>query len=204
MRNIIVILLLSVSTELMEYQRFTSCCSCKEETQSKGDWQSAKFRGLTMGRSTRADLLRVLGKPDSTDTPADQARDDPNPEIWYMYKKGWDFPSTVVAVLDARTNVIQAIYLHPLNLTKNMALKYYGNDYQITRYDFDVCLGTEESAPLYESPNGAVNLIEYRKLGIALAVGPKDRIDTIYYVHKPLGAASSKCKSIFLITTSIL
>jgi hypothetical protein len=66
----------------------------------------------------------------------------------------------------------------------------------MTRYDFDSCLSTDggESAPLYESPDGAVTVVEYRHRGIAIGVNYKGEVDQSQYVSKPIGARASKCK----------
>lgn len=84
--------------------------------------------------------------------------------------------------------------MYPKGLSKEDAIKHFGSDYIITRYDFDLCLGNEESAPLFESPTGSVTFVEYRQRGIAIAVDDNSKVDHIRYVSEPIGAASSKCR----------
>src|SRR5262245_11666930 len=56
----------------------------RQETQTKFPaWRAGTFRGLTIGKSTRADMLRVLGNPLSASPSADQA--PPEPIIWNDY-----------------------------------------------------------------------------------------------------------------------
>ena len=50
--------------------------------QNQRDWRAGTYLGLTAGKSTRADMLRVCGEPKRIDTPADQTPNDPDPEIW--------------------------------------------------------------------------------------------------------------------------
>ena len=73
-------------------------------------------------------------------------------------------------------------------------MKHFGSDYMLTKYDFDKCLGDEESAPVYESANGPLLEIEYRHRGIAISVTENGKVNTISYVSKPIGTAASKCK----------
>ena len=46
-------------------------------------WRAATYRGLTIGKSTRADMLRILGKPFSSLASTDQ--DEPRTIIWNDY-----------------------------------------------------------------------------------------------------------------------
>jgi hypothetical protein len=96
--------------------------------------------------------------------------------------------------VDEATNTIRAIDLLPRDLKKEDAIKHFGQDYILTRYDFDECLGNEEAAPLFESPKGAAVFIEYRQRGIAIAVNGQSNVNEIRYVSEPIGAESSKCK----------
>lgn len=158
-------------------------------------WRAASYLGLTIGTSTRADVLRVLGEPARKDTPVDQAEDEPHPEVWYVYQGIGEFPGELTAVIDERSGVVLRLDLSPQNLSRDEAIRHFGKNYIVTRYDFDECLGNEESAPLYESPSGSIISIEYRQRGIAVAVDETGRVNTISYVSKPIGARQSKCKS---------
>jgi hypothetical protein len=163
--------------------------------QTGGEWRAATYRGLTVGKSTSADMLRVLGKPHWSGPPGDQTEDDPDPEVWNEYEAGGDFPGKLTVVLDKRSGVILTIDLDPTNLSKKQAIEYFGDNYIVTRYAHDNCLGNGESAPVYESPDGPILDIEYRERGIAVSIGSGERVNTISYVKGPIGATSSQCKS---------
>lgn len=159
----------------------------------QSEWQAATYRGLIIGKSTRADMFRIFGKPKLIDTPADQVEDEPNPEVWYEYERGGEFLGEPTFVVDKRSGMILRIDLYTRDLSKEEAIKHFGCDYIVTKYSFDDCLGNEESAPLYESPNGSITEIEYRARGIAISVDNNGSVKQISYVSKPLGATSSKC-----------
>jgi len=161
--------------------------------QDQRGWRAGTYLGLTVGRSSRVDVLRVLGEPKRVDTPADQTANDPQPEVWYVYESSRKFGGDLTIVLDKRSNVILRIDLNPESLSKEEAVKHFGPDYVLTRYDFDECLGNEESAPLYESANGALQEVEYRHRGIALSIGENGQVNRISYVSKPIGTRESRC-----------
>ncbi len=170
--------------------------SASTTLQAGREWRAATYRGLTVGKSTSADILRVFGKAHWSGPPGDQPKDDPNPEVWNEYEGGGAFPGKLTVVVDKRSGIIQRIDLYPEDLTKEQAIKYFGDDYITTRYDFDECLSDGESAPLYESPNGEFISIEYRGRGIAIAVNYQGKVNHINYVCKPIGALSSKCTTL--------
>ena len=166
----------------------------QKQVENNRTWQAATYRGLTIGKSKRADVLRVLGEPQRQDTPVGQSPKDPNPEVWYVYKGAAEFLGDLTVVIEKRTGVVARIDLSPEDLSKADAIKHFGPDYILTRYAFDECLGDEESAPIYESPTGQLLEIEYRQRGIAVSVNEAGKVNTISFVSKPLGALASKCK----------
>lgn len=159
-------------------------------------WRAANYRGLIIGKSTRLDMLQLLGEPKSVDNPPGQTLADEHPEVWYVYDNSGKFGGDLFVAVHERTNIILAIYLRPKELKREEAVKYFGPDFIVTRYAFDDCLGDEESAPLYESESGPILEVEYRHRGIAIAVDYEGRVNTISYVSKPLGTKKSQCKPV--------
>lgn len=155
-------------------------------------WHAATYRGLTMGKSTLIEMLRLLGAPKRSETFNDGKSYS---QVWYYYDSNSEFPGTLRVVVDKTKNIVRAVDIQPKDdLSREGAIKHFGQDYLITRYDFDSCLGDEESAPLFESPSGAVIFIEYRQRGIAISVNGYDKVNDISYVSEPIGAETSKCK----------
>ena len=152
-------------------------------------WRAATYRGLTMGRSNVAKMRRIFGAPKKSETFSEGTS---NPEVWYHYDGPQDLPGTLTVIV--YRGIVQAVDIVPLDLKQEEAIKHFGPGYIVTRYDFDSCLGDEESAPLFESPKGAVVFIEYRQRGIAIAVNGQGNVNEVRYVSEPIGAKSSKCK----------
>ena len=176
--------------ELNGYYSYGNELSIRATVGKNRTWQRATYRGLTMGKSKMADMLRIFGKPTRVER---FDEDKSNPEVWYHYDGVWEFPGTLRFIVD-QSRIIRRVDLLPTQLTKEDAIKHFGPDYIETRYDFDSCLGNEEAAPLFESPTGAVINIEYRQRGVAFALNAYGNIDTISFVSGPVGAESSKCK----------
>ncbi|HEV2880478.1 MAG TPA: hypothetical protein VGX24_04165 [Pyrinomonadaceae bacterium] len=156
-----------------------------------GGWQAATYRGLIMGESTEADMRRVLGEPlQSVVNDSNTA----NPIEVHFYKASGDILGDLIVAIDKNTDKIFSIELRPENLSKEEAVKFFGNKYNLTRYDADECLDDGESVPLYESSVGASILLEYRDRGLAIAFNERNKIDYIMYVSEPVGAPVSRCK----------
>ena len=154
-------------------------------------WRAATYRGLTMGRSNEAEMFRILGSPKSSETFNSGTS---SAEVWYHFEGSWEFPGTLRVVVDKSTNTVREVDIQPEASNGEEVIKHFGQDYVVTRYDFDSCLGDEESAPLFESRNGSIIFIEYRQRGIAVAVNGQGKVNEIRYVSEPIGAESSKCK----------
>jgi hypothetical protein len=152
-------------------------------------WREASYRGLKVNRSTRYDLLRILGKAKWSGRPAGQTKHDPNPEVWYEYENVGEFPGKFTVAVDQRTGRILVMHLSPKKLSREQAVRVFGDDYIVTRYDF--CENFEgDGAPVYESPQGSRIVIEYRSRGVALGVDEMNGVTQITYVGGPIGLAS--------------
>src|SRR5437899_4828047 len=122
--------------------------------QSNSRWHSATYRGLTVGKSRRTDMLRVLGRPKWSRISPGGDESDSDAEVWNNYPRGGEFPGIMNVVVNKHRSIITRIEFYPERLTKDEAIAHFGRGYIITRYDFDRCRGDEESEPIYESPNG--------------------------------------------------
>jgi hypothetical protein len=155
-------------------------------------WRAATYRGLTIGKSRRADMLGVFGKPKWTRAPKREGEDESDQEVWSSFERVGEFPGQT-NVLSDRRGVIERIDFYPDKLSKEQAIAHFGTDYIVTRYAFEACLGDEDSDHIYESQNGPLLSVEYRSRGIAISIGYRDLVTKISYVGGPIGSAKSKC-----------
>ena len=154
-------------------------------------WHPANFRGIAVGKSKRADMLRVLGRPKwSRTTPGEG---DEHGTTWNNYERIGEFPGPTNVATDSVTGIITRIDFYPEKLSKDQAIQHFGRGYVITRYAFDPCPTHEDEESIYESPNGPLLSVEYRARGIAISVGYQDMVTKISYVGGPIGTAKPKC-----------
>jgi hypothetical protein len=156
-------------------------------------WRPATFRGITVGKSKVANMLRIWGQPKWSRT---SKRDEDQVQVtWTNYEKAGEFAGPTTVVSDTRTGVVTRINFYPERLTKEQAIAHFGKGYIVTRYAFDSCRDEEDSEPIYESPNGPLISVEYRARGIAISVGNNDMVTKISYVSGPIGSTRSRCNS---------
>jgi hypothetical protein len=154
-------------------------------------WRPATFRGITVGKSKRVDMLRLLGQPRWSRTTPGEGNE--HGTTWNNYERVSEFPGPTNVATDSVTGIVIRIDFYPQKLSKEEAVKYFGPRYVITRYAFDPCPGDEDEESVYESPSGPLVSVEYRGRGIAILVGYKDMVTKISYIGGPLGSTTSRC-----------
>lgn len=151
-------------------------------------WRAATFQGLRVGTSTESEMLQRLG------TPLHRTRVhwSDSVVVWsYEYARGGEFAGRVVVDVDTAKGVVAGIVTEPERLSVSEAVQHFGPGSRRTRYAYDECLADAESVPLYESPNGPVEYLEYRSRGIAVRVEKGDTVSVVLYRRgTPLGAAA--------------
>jgi hypothetical protein len=148
-------------------------------------WTPATYHGLVMGKSTRADVIKVLGNPKW----AGREQDTGIPIM--SYEVSDPVPGTLVVYVEKE--ILDGMTLNPKNrLTKSDLLRLLGHDYIIVRYDTDDCLAEGGTAPIYETPNGPIKHMEYRDRGVAV-IFYQDNVEAILFTFKPFGPTHSLC-----------
>src|SRR2546430_17686844 len=137
--------------------------------QTGRQWRPATYRGVTVGKSMVAEMLRAWGKPKWSRTSRREA-DEESQVTWTNYERVGEFPGPTTVVSDTKTGVVTRINFYPDRLTKEQAIAYFGSDYITTRYARDSCLDDEDSEPSYGSPIGPLVIAEYPSRGISISV----------------------------------
>ena len=160
--------------------------------QKVDQWHAGTLRGMTVGKSKHADMLRTWGKPrwSGNSKPEDE---DARQVTWTNYDKVGEFAGLTTVVSDTRSGLITRINFYPAKLSRQEAVAHFGSGYVVTRYAFDSCVSEEESEAIYESPTGPLVIVEYRARGVAIYLGLKDMVTRISYVNGPIGSTRSKC-----------
>ena len=69
-------------------------------------WRSATYRGLEVGKSTRQDMLRVLGKPKASVVPQARITTNPNTIIALHYGGPNGYAGNLIVGLEKATDMI--------------------------------------------------------------------------------------------------
>jgi hypothetical protein len=67
-------------------------------------------------------------------------------------------PGKVEIAADKKTQLVEYVAVDPDNLSLEAAKELFGNGFRIVRYAFDMCLDKGGEGPIYESPNGSLEL----------------------------------------------
>lgn len=149
------------------------------------------YHGLTVGKSTRKDVLRVLGHPESQGIAAD------TDDVPFLAYRVGDPVKGRLEVYFSRL-VVSSMALDPdTPLSKADVIRIFGNSYLQVRYSTDPCGKdtNEGTSEMYEDPTGDVKHLEYRDRGIAVYFHLTEGTE-ILYVHEPFGPAHSRCVEI--------
>lgn len=152
---------------------------------AQDSFRAAQFRGLTMGKDRVADAIRLLGKPETILRKPDAT--------WIYYQDLGPAPGRVEIIADTKTTVIKSVNVFPSELSLVRAKAFFGPAFKIVHYDWDSCLSSGGSSPVFESKDGPLERIVYAEKGIVIkADGAK--VDYISYSSKPPGTKRSRCK----------
>ena len=162
--------------------------------QKVDQWRAGALRGMTVGKSKRAEMLRAWGKPRWSSNSKQEDEDAPQ-VTWTNYDKVGEFPGLTTVVSDTRSGIITRINFYPDKLSRQEAIAHFGSGYVVTKYAFDSCVSEEDSEAIYESTTGPLVIVEYRARGIAIYLGLKDMVTRISYVNSPIGSARSRCSN---------
>lgn len=161
--------------------------SCVPQIRPTKHWAPAVYHGLTVGKSTRKDVLRVLGKPKSTGRAAES---DPP-----MLSYGYDVADPVKGNIGIyfQGEIVDSMAVYPdTSITKEDVVRIFGQHYLLVRYSGENCLGSGGAGPMYEDPNGDIKHMEYRDKGIAVNFLYTE-VEAILYVQRPFGPTRSPC-----------
>ncbi|MDT8068651.1 MAG: hypothetical protein ROO76_10865 [Terriglobia bacterium] len=162
------------------------CAGGGLSAQQNRPWKPADFRGLVAGKSTRKDVIRMLGAA----TPKRGRQLET-----YSYAGKGDFGANVIVEVRLATGVIETITerFSP-NITRTQAHKKYGEDYREVQYSVADCPHEGVNALAYRDPNGPIGLLVYSKQGIVLWPNHEGfDIAAALYLARPLPSKRPVC-----------
>jgi hypothetical protein len=119
-------------------------------------WTPANFRGLIVGKAHRAEAVRTLGAPDSTQrTPTGEE---------LTYRTRGDHKGDLTLRLDRSGVITQIEEAFPVAIPRSSIYKEFGKDALTGHYYAAKCAG----GVLYRDPSGGIELTLFPGRGIAL------------------------------------
>src|SRR5882724_3555153 len=112
-------------------------------------WRSATYRDLEVGKSTRQDMLRVLGEPKASVVPQARITTNPNTIIAFHYGGPNGYGGNLVVGIEKATGRIAWIETTPENLSRDGVIKQFGSNYILTGYKPDDCFMDGQPQMLY-------------------------------------------------------
>ena len=147
-------------------------------------WHVAHYSSLTIGKSSRGDVERLLGSAVIT-----REQDTGDPIVTYQV----DSPVPGLLTVHLKRGVVDGLTLTPKDpLSAAEAIQLFGTEYVPVQYGVDECLTQNGSAPIFELPGGPISHLEYRGQGIGLVV-KNGLVVAIAYTDKPFGPTHSRC-----------
>lgn len=156
-------------------------------------WKPAVYKGLTIGKSKRKDLVKVLGQPKEISFADGNNKKSSESIVIYYYTVNDNFVGNLEVEIKNKSEIIESIIIYPENLNKSKIIELFGKEFKETSYGFDECLNEGGEAPLFETSNGQIHYIEYRNKGIAAMVDTNEKVIQIEYIHIPIGKTASNC-----------
>jgi hypothetical protein len=128
--------------------------------QTKKPWKAGQFGELVTGKSTRKDVIRVLGESKPTKSGKLET---------YTYPDKGDFGGKVLVDVNSATGVVEAVTVQfSPNITRTQAYKKYGKNYNEVRYSVSTCPQEGSTPMVYRDAKGGIELLEYPEKGLVL------------------------------------
>jgi hypothetical protein len=165
----------------------TAPAICISQTQANELCSPASYRGLVVGKSTRADVLRTLGKPEAL-----SHEEDTGTPYWSYTvagpRPGWLMVFTRKKLLTG----IRLVFKTPLSKKETIGL--YGPELHTVHYDFDNCASGGGAGPVHVSAGGPIERWEYRGEGKGIIFSVHDgQAQEMAFVCGPEDASQPKC-----------
>lgn len=146
---------------------FGQAASLHAQQKLASTWAPATYRGLTVGSSSKEDVLRVLGKPSSI------SRDSDSGEPLWNYQVSDPFPGSLEAYIKGGTTLGGFTLSLSRQVTKAEIIKMFGPNYRYSKRP---------------TASGPLEMLSYPDRGIAIILQFENNgvADLIIYSAKPV------------------
>ena len=155
-----------------------------KHTDVSQNWGQATFKGLVVGKSTSADVIREFGKPkwkggvQELVVPSDK-----DGELQYQYSAPSDVNGDVYVYFRRRTGVVSAILFYPKSMTRADAIAQFGSDFEESNEKLGPCPTAQERKAVEQYHIDYGPLLVYRKLGLYVDIKKDGSAFLVSYVR---------------------
>jgi hypothetical protein len=147
-------------------------------------WQTPAYQGITIGKSKRSDLVRLLGKPQRTFHPEDEYDNSVLSMMAYDYDNLAGFKGRTVFTFKKRDGIVLDMMLYPAlksPLDYNWMISQYGTNY-IKRLNDPCPSGKEPEGNLDTSNQSGAGFYLYPSKGFYVLVDYENQVKEIVYL----------------------
>jgi hypothetical protein len=173
-------MILSFIAGVQESGRGENVSQSKVKQQSS--FVAARYKSLLFGKSKKADVIKLFGRPLSSGLGTDQT-------LYLYYRDIWLAPGKVEFFVDPVTEIVDGMCVYPDNPTISTITSLIGPDFVITRYDMRTSerVRDGDSGIVSRNPHGEYRMIEYPKRGIVVGLRG-ERVFDVFYRGVPFGS----------------
>lgn len=166
-RSLFLILLLA-ATGLTAQTKSASKKSTPKKSSTTNGWTAAAYHGITPGKSLKADVVKALGKPNSTRKPTLKAFAGDSCCQELLYKNKGDNGGDLAIAIGHSGPVLYIVDAYKRATPRSTAYHQYGADWHAHSYSTAKCAESGGLEPIYLDKRGPLELVEYPSKGILL------------------------------------
>jgi hypothetical protein len=151
-------------------------------------WHPSSYKGLKLGKSTKADVKRTFGKPAWVGHPEDEYDNPVENMIAYEYEKAGGFEGRTAIWMKRHSGVITEIILYPSDtkpLSWQKILNEFGSDYIERESSLGPCPTTKDLHRFKPSQRREYPIFfVYKQKGLYVSVNESNNVQEIVYMER--------------------
>lgn len=149
-------------------------------------WHIPTYQGITLGKSKKADVERIFGKPIWLGPPEEKLIPDKSEnELWYEYENVGGVKGRTTVILGARSQIAKAILLYYEHITREQVINQYGSGYIKRERTLGPCPSYNEIRKHKPSQKKMYPFfLIYPRLGIYVTVQEDSTVSEIGYLMR--------------------